>query len=438
MSVQEPPVSGSKTPLLLICLITFVCRSVNVAWSGAGYGDADYLYAFTRLIMPIAREFNPDFVIVSAGFDAAAGDPIGECELSTYGYSMMLQELMTLAGGKLAVVLEGGYNLEVISKCYEACVRILLKEAPPMAPGPMIASPKAILAVESTVICQSPYWKCLFPKPAQILSENIPQTPLPSILDHFWREECKRMFNMVHVPGMFKSCSDSFVQKYSNRILTSEGALFSPDVLIVFAHESGPVHSNSFISSLCLQPSKIAQSQPFLPLLQHVHDQGGSYSFVDIQVPARTWKLKQTALTNESESQELNVLFALLWDRLIARSGCKNVFFVASGSPIYAIGNLINMRDVESQIRGCFFFSSSLFIPIINSSPSRSTWYQRNAHVVVPSQEPIRKAIGAAAPFGACFSAGQWLMADSAAAVGDFKMEILNFIRTRTLQKQNN
>ena len=79
-----------------------------MAWSGAGYGDADYLYAFTRLIMPIAREFNPDFVIVSAGFDAAAGDPIGECELSTYGYSMMLQELMSLAGGKLAVVLEGG------------------------------------------------------------------------------------------------------------------------------------------------------------------------------------------------------------------------------------------------------------------------------------------------------------------------------------------
>ena len=51
--------------------------------------------------MPIAREFNPDFVIVSAGFDAAAGDPIGECELTTYGYSIMLQELMTLAGGRL-------------------------------------------------------------------------------------------------------------------------------------------------------------------------------------------------------------------------------------------------------------------------------------------------------------------------------------------------
>ncbi|NDD67784.1 hypothetical protein EBZ35_09095, partial [bacterium] len=103
-------------------------RSINVAWNGPGFGDADYLYAFSRLIMPVAREFDPDFVIVSAGFDAASGDPIGECEVTTFGYSMMLRELMTLAGGRVAVILEGGYNLEVISKCYEACVRTLLKQ----------------------------------------------------------------------------------------------------------------------------------------------------------------------------------------------------------------------------------------------------------------------------------------------------------------------
>lgn len=388
--------------------------------------------------MPIAREFNPDMVIISAGFDAAYGDPIGECELSAYGYSIMTQELMTLAGGKVALVLEGGYNLEVISKSYEACVRILLKEAPPRSEDPMIASPRAIFAVENSVNSHAPYWKCLFPKPAQLsISENTPQFPLSGILDHFWREECKKHFNLNPIPGLFKGCSDSLVQKYSNRILASDGALFSPEVLIIFAHESGPVHTNSFVSSLCLQPSKINQSQPFLPLIQAFHGQP-NYNVIDINLPTRTWKLKQTSLGNEAEGQELNVIFSLLWDRLISRSACRNVFFVAAGTPIYSIGNLINTKDVENQIRGCYFFSSSLFIPIINSSPKRSDWYRRNSQVIVPSQEPIKKSIGNAPPaFGSCFSAGQWLMGDSGAAVGDFKMEILNFIRTR-LQLQRN
>ena len=386
--------------------------------------------------MPIAREFNPDFVIVSAGFDAAAGDPIGECELTTYGYSIMLQELMTLAGGRVALVLEGGYNLEVISKCYEACVRMLLKDAPPRCDEPMIASPKAILAVENCVMSQAPYWKCLFPKPAQLpVNNNTTQFSLPVILDYFWWEECKKHFGMAPIPGLFLGALAPYAQKYSNRILASEGALFCPETLIIFAHESGPIHTDSFISNLCLQSSKISQSQPFWQLLQAFYDRPDC-SFIDICVPTRTWKLKQTALSNEAENNELIDIFTMLWERFITRCGCKNVFFVGAGSPIYSIGNLLNKQNVEGIVKGCYFFSSTLFIPVVNSTPSRSEWYQRNSQVIVPSQQPIKTAItGTPTTFGSCFSAGQYLMADSAAAVGDFKMEILNFIRTR-LQKQ--
>lgn len=382
--------------------------------------------------MPIAREFNPDFVIVSAGFDAAAGDPIGECDLTNFGYSIMLQELMTLAGGKVALVLEGGYNLEVISKCYEACVRILLKEAPPQSSTPMIASAKGIAAVENSVISLSPYWKCLFPKPANLsINENTPNYPLSMIVDIFWREQCQKFFEVTTIPGIFKNCSESFEMKYMNRVLATQGALFSPDVLIVFAHESGPIYTGNFMSSLCLQAAKVNLNLPFQALLTAAHHTS-AYSFIDINLPTRIWKLKQTSLGYETESQELNALFTLLWDRLIYRTGCRNVFFVAAGSPIYSIGHLINTRDVEAQVKGCYFFSSTLFIPVINASPSRAEWYQKNSQVVVPSQEPIKKAINNAAPsFGSCFSAGQWLMADSSAAVGDFKSDILNFIRTR-------
>ena len=51
--------------------------SVNVPWLTGGMGNGDYLAAFQHVLLPIAYEFNPSLIIVSAGFDAAVGDPIG-------------------------------------------------------------------------------------------------------------------------------------------------------------------------------------------------------------------------------------------------------------------------------------------------------------------------------------------------------------------------
>jgi histone deacetylase 6 len=89
---------------------------VNIPWAVGNVGDADYIYAFQKLVMPIAYEFNPQLVIgisflnvpnlVSAGFDAAAGDPIGGCEVTPAGYAHMTHMLMPLAEGKLVLVLE--------------------------------------------------------------------------------------------------------------------------------------------------------------------------------------------------------------------------------------------------------------------------------------------------------------------------------------------
>ena len=87
--------------------------------------DADYLYAFHKIVMPIAMEFAPELVIsgsllgiknepdsfcliVSAGFDAAEGDDLGGCHVSPAGYAHMTHMLAGLAGGKLVVALEVG------------------------------------------------------------------------------------------------------------------------------------------------------------------------------------------------------------------------------------------------------------------------------------------------------------------------------------------
>ena len=130
--------------------------TINVPWP-AGCGDAEYLSAFDRILLPIAARFGPDLVLVSAGFDAAAGDPLGSMRLSSNGYAAMTHRLRTLAGGRLCLALEGGYDLEAISSAAAACLRILLGgPAPPGPTGrPTAAATRVLEAVAASV---RPYW----------------------------------------------------------------------------------------------------------------------------------------------------------------------------------------------------------------------------------------------------------------------------------------
>src|SRR5262245_20252458 len=82
-------------------------RTVNVPWP-PGMGDGEYLEAFDRVLLPLARKFEPDLVLVSAGFDAAAGDLLGSMRITPAGYSQMTARLLTLARGRLVLALEGG------------------------------------------------------------------------------------------------------------------------------------------------------------------------------------------------------------------------------------------------------------------------------------------------------------------------------------------
>ena len=102
--------------------------TVNVAWTTTGMGDAEYTDAFRRLIMPKARAFDPELVIISCGFDAAEGDPLGGQHVTPPCYAHLTRELMTLAGGRVVVALEGGYNLRAISVSARAVLAALLHD----------------------------------------------------------------------------------------------------------------------------------------------------------------------------------------------------------------------------------------------------------------------------------------------------------------------
>jgi acetoin utilization deacetylase AcuC-like enzyme len=93
-------------------------------------GDQEYLEALRNEGLPRLRQFAPQFVMISAGFDAHAKDPLAQMNLTRSGYREMTRLVLDLAqesaGGRLITALEGGYNLEVLKECVEDHLRILL------------------------------------------------------------------------------------------------------------------------------------------------------------------------------------------------------------------------------------------------------------------------------------------------------------------------
>ncbi|NOZ49262.1 MAG: histone deacetylase [Chloroflexi bacterium] len=85
----------------------------------AGVGDRAYQQLTTALILPFARRFRPDLILVSAGYDAHWRDPLASAQLSLSGYARLVQNLQSLAQdmcqGRIAFILEGGYDLEVMA-----------------------------------------------------------------------------------------------------------------------------------------------------------------------------------------------------------------------------------------------------------------------------------------------------------------------------------
>uniref|UniRef100_A0A667ZSV4 Protein deacetylase HDAC6 n=1 Tax=Myripristis murdjan TaxID=586833 RepID=A0A667ZSV4_9TELE len=136
--------------------------NVNVAWNGGRMGDSDYIAAFHRVVMPIATEFDPGLVVISAGFDAARGDPLGGYHVTPEGYAHLTHMLMSLAGGRVLLILEGGYNLTSISESMAMCTSVLLGDAPPSLATPLPPPHHCAVATINDVIRHhAPYWKSL-------------------------------------------------------------------------------------------------------------------------------------------------------------------------------------------------------------------------------------------------------------------------------------
>ncbi|XP_051994988.1 histone deacetylase 5-like isoform X4 [Xyrauchen texanus] len=162
--------------------------NVNVAWTGGvepPMGDVEYLTAFRTVVMPIANEFSPDVVLVSAGFDAVEGhqSPLGGYNVTAKCFGHLTKQLMKLAGGRVVLALEGGHDLTAICDASESCVAALLGEELDPLPLTVLQQkpcPKAAASLERVIEIQSKHWASL-----QRLAPTVGQ----SLLDAQRREK---------------------------------------------------------------------------------------------------------------------------------------------------------------------------------------------------------------------------------------------------------
>ncbi len=95
-----------------------------------GISRLDYLSAFENMLTRAADSIKPDLIIVSAGFDAHADDPVGSLGLETEDFQtlteLVLQVADTHCGGRLVSILEGGYNVDRLADCVEVHLETLL------------------------------------------------------------------------------------------------------------------------------------------------------------------------------------------------------------------------------------------------------------------------------------------------------------------------
>jgi len=96
-----------------------------------GSGDDDYVKAFKEKLEPAALAFSPDFVLISAGFDAHKDDLLGGMKVTADGFAQMTQIVKEISEkcceGRLVSVLEGGYGLEGLADSVEAHIRVLTR-----------------------------------------------------------------------------------------------------------------------------------------------------------------------------------------------------------------------------------------------------------------------------------------------------------------------
>ena len=139
--------------------------TVNVPLA-AGAGDGDYDRVMRRVVAPVVGAFDPQVILLSAGFDAHVQDPLGGMLVSTEGFTSLTAHVQHLAttccGGRLAVVTEGGYDLTALGACLDGTVRQLADASPVPESAPVGGTSRIDPVLPEILQALEPSWPGVF------------------------------------------------------------------------------------------------------------------------------------------------------------------------------------------------------------------------------------------------------------------------------------
>ncbi|KAJ5673297.1 histone deacetylase [Penicillium longicatenatum] len=365
-----------------------VGKNVNIPWETQGMTDGDYLYAFQKIVMPIAQEFNPDLVIVAAGFDAAAGDVLGGCFVTPPCYSQMTHMLMALAGGKVAVCLEGGYNFESIANSALSVTKTLMGN-PPDRLTKTTPGNEAMVTVSHVKRIQSHYWRCMAPRPIQQNQKNVFNTRLH---DSIRELQAKQLYESCKLTQLY-IYRTAISKSFEHQVLASPNYNQGVPLLIIF-HDPpellGVTHplTNKLEAHNCWVASDIQKDYVALAAEK-------GWGVIDVNVPMH---ISRDQSTGKFEDEDVNrphateELAAYLWDNYIDPSNATDVFFMGVGTAFYGVTSLLINRDnLYQNVNGVISFVSDHPVRAVASATQTwmSKWYRENSLVFVSHQHGV-------------------------------------------------
>ena len=103
--------------------------NINVPMPG-GMGDGEFIRIFEDLLVPVAKGFSPQFILISAGYDGHQEDPLGGMQITDQGFAALTEIMLEVSEdccpGKMVLTLEGGYNPAALSRSVVACLNAML------------------------------------------------------------------------------------------------------------------------------------------------------------------------------------------------------------------------------------------------------------------------------------------------------------------------
>ncbi|KAI0385307.1 putative histone deacetylase A [Hypomontagnella monticulosa] len=356
-------------------------KNVNIAWPSQGMGDGEYLAAFQKIVMPIAHEFNPDMVIISAGFDAADGDELGGCFVTPPCYAHMTHMLMSLAGGKVAVCLEGGYNLKAISNSALAVARTLMGEPPPQMDIPPINKDAARLLarVQAT---QAPYWECMRPGVIDVLDLGENTSRLHDVIRGYQRQVLSQKYNMI--PLFIQR--DHLYKSFENQVLVTPG-LHSKKKIIFIIHDPPELRVMPDLVDNTVEPHNGFISDGVTTYIDwaHKHD----FGVLDANIPHYITRPQDieayTARADEKTLQrQIQELVCYIWDNYLQLYEVEDLFIIGVGNAYLGVKVLLTNRDCKSRIAGVVNFVTGNLRPVKSETDGDlSSWYKQNSLVFV-------------------------------------------------------